>query len=390
MYEVVGQLDEADRALALATRRSSSGLDQSRLWRKRAEVAERSGGIRQAQRRLAQRGKGAADGPVDPGRRASTPGGNRPRACIAHCASRGLQEAWNYATSALSKAQLVEDWKTAAHAALMVDNLVTNLRWDGVVVQRPDVVELCRRAGDPVGEAKYLCNRAVDHYFDGEWAEAVRLYRESAERSAEYGHAVSEATCLNNIAEILSDQGRYDDAHGDVPPRPAGPGARSATASASPTPTRTSDDWRRAPGATPKHASSWAPRPVRFATLGSTSDVTEVALRTIEDLLVAGDAVPTRVAADSRTGGASRTLQAYADRLRALAGGLAVRSRGRRSIGASRRPGRPGSRSSWRSRCASGRRSSATAPPATRRTRSCGISRWSRRHHCLRMRDRGC
>ena len=63
VYEVVGQLDAAERALALATKHSMSGLDQSRLWRKRAEVAERAGNNRQAVRRLTRGGRPQA-GPV--------------------------------------------------------------------------------------------------------------------------------------------------------------------------------------------------------------------------------------------------------------------------------------------------------------------------------------
>ena len=252
-----------------------------------------------------------------------------------------LQEAWEFATSALSTAQLVEDWKTAAHAALMVDNLVTNLRWDGMVVQRPDVVGLCRRAGDPVGEAKWLCNRAVDHYFDGEWAEAVRLYRESAERSAEYGHAVLEATCLNNIAEILSDQGRYDDARGMF--REAsrtwrsigyGIGIAYADANLGRLATRT--------GRACRSREQLDAAAARFAELGSTSDLAEVALRTIEDLLVAGDAVPEDAWPSAADWLDEPNLQAYADRLRALSGEHAVRSRGRDR---SEHRDRPGGRS---------------------------------------------
>ena len=187
-------------------------------------------------------------------------------------------------------------------------------------MQRPDVVELCRRAGDPVGEAKYLSNRATDLYFDGEWRNAMRMYRESAERSAEYGHAVSEATCLNNIAEILSDQGRYDEAQTML--------------------RRASRTWRsigysigiayadsnlgRLATRTGRHAEAielLAAAADRFATLGSLSDLTEVALRTIEAHLRAGDPITDDEWPADADLEVDPTLQAYADRLRALAAG---------------------------------------------------------------------
>jgi tetratricopeptide (TPR) repeat protein len=228
------------------------------------------------------------------------------------------QEAWNYATSALMKAQLVEDWSTAAHAALMVDNLVTSLRWNGVVVQRPDVVALCRLAGDTVSEAKYLSNRAVDHYFEGDWRRAVALYRESAERSAEYGHAVSEATCLNNIAEILSDQGRYDDAaamfrEASRTWRSIGYGIGIAYAD---------NNLGRLATRTGRHDEArrlLADAADRFRALGSTSDLTEVALRTIDDLLVAGDPVPDELWPSESELDVDPTLRVAGDRLMALA-----------------------------------------------------------------------
>ena len=255
---------------------------------------------------------------MDPGRR-GTARWESAKSGLAQRQSR-LQEAWEFATSALSTAQLVADWKTAAHAASMVDNLVTNLRWDGMVVQRPDVVGLCRRAGDPVGEAKWLCNRAVDHYFDGDWPEAVRRYRESAERSAEYGHAILEATCLNNIAEILSDQGRYDDARGMFREasrtwRSIGYGIGIAYVDA---------NLGRLATRTGHHAEAREQldaAAARFAELGSTSDLADVALRTIEDLLVAGDAVPEEAWPSGSDWLDEPNLHAYADRLRALSGG---------------------------------------------------------------------
>ena len=199
----------------------------------------------------------------------------------------------------------------------MLDNLVTTLRWEGTVVQRPDVVALYKQANDPIGEAKYLSNRAVDHYFDGNWHDAIRLHRESAERSAEYGHVVSEATGLNNIAEILSDQGHYDDARQMLREasrtwRSTGYGIGIALAEA---------NLGRLATRTGHYAEAHAMLEAsaqRFVALGAGAFVVEVALRIIDNALLAGTPItdemwPTQAELDQ-----DPTLSVYANRLRAL------------------------------------------------------------------------
>jgi tetratricopeptide (TPR) repeat protein len=112
----------------------------------------------------------------------------------------------------MTQASLIGDWATASRAGMILDNVVTSLRWHGADVERPDVLGLCRKANDRLSEALHVNNLAVDLYFDGDWEGAARMYRASAEGCAVCGHVVSEATALNNIAEILSDQGRFADA----------------------------------------------------------------------------------------------------------------------------------------------------------------------------------
>ena len=131
---------------------------------------------------------------------------------------------------------------------------------------------------------------------------------------------MSEATCLNNIAEILSDQGRYDEARTML--------------------RRASRTWRsigysigiayadsnlgRLASRTGRHVEAvelLVAAADRFAALGSLADLTEVALRTIEARLVAGDPVADDVWPADTELEVDPTLQAYADRLRALAAG---------------------------------------------------------------------
>lgn len=313
-YEVIGDFAAADDALLLAQRHTDAGVPLARILRKRAEVCERTGDNDRATRLLARATGELARETWSTALREQARVLSA-RSVIAIRRSR-YAEAWDLATSALSKAQLTADWPTAAHAALMVDNLVTNLGWEGVEVARPDVAELYRKAGDPIGEAKYLSNRATDAYYEGNWVDAVRLYRDAAVRSADHGHAVSEATCRHNIAEIMSDQGHYDDARALF--REASRAWRATgyaiglallEANLGRLATRTGDfddaaaHLRRAGDA--------------FDELGASAYVTEVRLRSIENEMVRGAGTgfdwPTAADLDAEV-----TLALYAGRLRAF------------------------------------------------------------------------
>jgi hypothetical protein len=129
---------------------------------------------------------------------------------------------------------------------------------------------------------------------------------------------VSEATCLNNIAEILSDQGRYDDAaamfrEASRTWRSIGYGIGIAYAD---------NNLGRLATRTGRHDEArrlLADAADRFRALGSTSDLTEVALRTIDDFLVAGDPVPDELWPSESELDVDPTLRVAGDRLMALA-----------------------------------------------------------------------
>ena len=210
--EVAGDFAAAAETYVRALSLTSLSIPRARLMRKRGDIAERQGEYAAAHgwyRRAARELDGLNWVAVI-----------REQAQL-DCARSGLAyrqsqfgEAWRFGNLALGQAERVEDWDTAAHAALMVDNLINQMSWSGVRVSRPDVIGLHERAGDLLGAARWLSNQAVDRYYEGDWDAAVAMYRESAEQCARFGHLVSEATAINNIAEIESDRGRYDQALG--------------------------------------------------------------------------------------------------------------------------------------------------------------------------------
>ena len=208
VFEMVGDLSAADETLGKALVVKSDSAERARLLRKRGDVAERLGDYARALRcyRDAARELRRVGWAVALAEQARL-----------DCARSGLafrqsqfDEAWRYGNLALSQAERAGEWMTAARAALMVDNLITQISWSGVTVSRPDVLGLHHAAGDLVGAARWLSNQAVDRYYEGHWDEAVAMYGESAEQCVRFGHLVSEATALNNIAEIHSDRGQLD------------------------------------------------------------------------------------------------------------------------------------------------------------------------------------
>lgn len=208
--EQAGRYAAARRFLVLARRLFTDAADLARIHRRIGEVEERLGNYAEAQRayRRATRTWEKVPWHQAIGERTLL---LTARAGLAYRRSR-YDEAWTLGAAAMTQADLIGDLRAAAHAALVVSNVVMHLRWQGAVVQRIDVIDMFRRAGDREGEARMLNNVAVDAYFDGDWTTAERLYRDLARMQAQMGGVIYEATALNNLGELLSDQGRQGEA----------------------------------------------------------------------------------------------------------------------------------------------------------------------------------
>jgi class 3 adenylate cyclase/tetratricopeptide (TPR) repeat protein len=73
-------------------------------------------------------------------------------------------------------------------------------------------LEIYRELGDLNQEAMVLNNLGTFAYFRGEWDEAVRLYQDSGASSQKAGNATDPGIVDMNVGEILSDQGRLEEA----------------------------------------------------------------------------------------------------------------------------------------------------------------------------------
>ncbi len=209
-FAQASDFDEADRCLRIAARGSPEAERKARIARKRGEIAERQGRYDAAHRlyRNASRLLASAAWSDLLHDRAELD------AAVSGLAYRQghYEEAWTASCRGLTTATLIQDWRVASRCALIVNSVVSHVRWRSVQIESPDVLDLLRRSGDRVTEALYLNNQAVDLYYAGDWDHALTAYMESARLCAVVGNVVSEATAMNNVAEILSDQGKFGEA----------------------------------------------------------------------------------------------------------------------------------------------------------------------------------
>jgi tetratricopeptide (TPR) repeat protein len=207
----VGEPEAAHRALSEARRlRRGDPIAQARLCDRHAEVAERSEALSSAVRWLT-RGLRCLEG-------LETREAIRSRALLrSHLAGvRNRQGRWGDAVrvsrQAIVEAEAVGESRALARACYGLD---WALRESGRAEEANHswrALEIYQELGDPEHESTVLNNLGMFAYFDGRWDEALALYRRSRESSERAGTPADVARTDCNIGEILSDQGRVDEA----------------------------------------------------------------------------------------------------------------------------------------------------------------------------------
>ena len=199
-----------------ASRKSFPGgpVEQARLIQKEAVVPLRIGRYPQALRRLSQALRTLEDveGEAAAAQRARLFGWyasvlqhqKRPRAAIEWC-QRTIEEAQRSdARDALAQADFILDW---AYVAL-------GRREEAVYSTR--AIEIYEGLGDYDRLAWVLNNLGGYVYLDGQWDEALELAeraRDAFQKIGDEGHAT---IATLNIAEVRSDQGRFEEAEPDL------------------------------------------------------------------------------------------------------------------------------------------------------------------------------
>ena len=116
-----------------------------------------------------------------------------------------------WAERAVEAAQAAEDPVALARA-------YDSLDWANVSLGRPSgaywsqALQIYREAGDLGGESGILLNLGFGSFYEGRWEEALASYEGAKEGRLKVGDPVMAALAADNIAEILCEQGYFDEA----------------------------------------------------------------------------------------------------------------------------------------------------------------------------------
>ena len=122
------------------------------------------------------------------------------------------RDAENWCARAIEEAEASGEREALAHASYILDwALVLEGRAAGYE-NSDKALAIYRDLRDPAGQAVVLNNLGAFKYFDGDWDEAVVLYREGRDARERTGDPVNAAYGTCNIGEILADQGRLEEA----------------------------------------------------------------------------------------------------------------------------------------------------------------------------------
>jgi tetratricopeptide (TPR) repeat protein len=119
----------------------------------------------------------------------------------------------DWCRSALPDAEACGDRASLAHAYYLLGHALSFLGSDEGSKYRALALPIYEELGDFVGQANVLNNLGVAaYYYEGDWGQALAYYRRSQAARERAGDVVGAATASNNIAEILSDQGKLEEA----------------------------------------------------------------------------------------------------------------------------------------------------------------------------------
>ncbi len=207
----IGEPAAATRALTQARRLlRDNPIAQARLCHLHADVAGRSEALTAAVRWL-NRGLRSIEG-----LESSEAVGWRARMRSYLAGIRNRQGRWTGAASAcrqaIAEAESVGEMRALARACYNLDFALVEMGRPDDATHSWRALEIYERLGDPEHESAVLTNLGSFAYWDGRWSDAIALYRRSGECSERAGMPGDAAYTDCNVGEILSDQGRLDEA----------------------------------------------------------------------------------------------------------------------------------------------------------------------------------
>ena len=211
--ERAGQYEDAGRAYADSRR--SDGTDplaEARLMLKQAKLADKAGKPTSSLRWLTRALRLLED---DSELAAAE---QRARLSATYSSVRAGQgrgtDAIRWAERAIAEAEAVGELDALANAHYMIGWTRVNLGELGQAEHFERALAIFEETGDVLRQSDVLNYHGAMAYWEGRWGDAVDLYERGRQRAERAGDVVGAAIASVNLAEVLSDQGRLDEAAG--------------------------------------------------------------------------------------------------------------------------------------------------------------------------------
>lgn len=205
VYETIGRYDRALDRVSVVGRARGWSAD---LLVRRATALERSGRAASALRAL-RRAERIEDSPADRTARLL-----RTSSVLSRLGR--LRESSDVADRAYAEAVAIGDRRAQALARLRQEMTSSELRRPEARGYGLEALSLLRELGDDRNEGHVLLNLGASAKDTDDWTAAAANYLESAAAYERAGDAVGRAFALNNVAEVLLDQGRYGEAEAEM------------------------------------------------------------------------------------------------------------------------------------------------------------------------------
>jgi class 3 adenylate cyclase/tetratricopeptide (TPR) repeat protein len=209
--ELAARYEQADEAYGRArTLVPDDLITKTHLLRKEGVLRERRGRYPDALRRYSRALKVLAAAPESTERTRSQADLELAYSGVKYRQGR-FDDAIEWAAKAAASASFGDDRSRVAHAYYLAHiAAVHSGRRDPQ--HRDDALAILEEVRDFARLTNLQNNCGIESHLEGRWDEAVEWYRRGGESARRVGDVVNEARAKNNEAEVLSDQGRLDEA----------------------------------------------------------------------------------------------------------------------------------------------------------------------------------
>ena len=122
------------------------------------------------------------------------------------------KEALTHAEQAETDARSVDDLETLGRALDLIDWAYRMTGQTDRAVHYPEALAIFEKLGDLTGVAQVWNNLGADAYWEGRWEDAINAYKKSEDAEYKTGNDVQAAISSANVAELLINQGRLEEA----------------------------------------------------------------------------------------------------------------------------------------------------------------------------------